>query len=42
MAPLSLGERHALVLRYGADLSDDGSGMLQGVTGRTVRYRLSL
>ncbi|GAU65242.1 Syd protein [Streptomyces sp. NBRC 110611] len=38
-APLSLGERQALVLRYGADLPDDESGALQGVTGRAVRYR---
>ncbi|MFI1799885.1 hypothetical protein ACH427_21370 [Streptomyces sp. NPDC020379] len=39
-APLSLGERQALVLRYGADLPDDEAGALQGVTGRAVRYRL--
>ncbi|MFC9736646.1 hypothetical protein ACFVKC_01855 [Streptomyces noursei] len=38
-APLSLGERQALVLRYGADLPDDESGVLQGVTDRAVRYR---
>ncbi|MGW1258430.1 hypothetical protein ACWD5Q_25435 [Streptomyces sp. NPDC002513] len=38
-APLTLGERQALVLRYGADLPDDESGALQGVTGRAVRYR---
>ncbi|GGU77405.1 hypothetical protein GCM10010211_49160 [Streptomyces albospinus] len=38
-APLSLGERQALVLRYGADLPDDESGALQGVTGRAARYR---
>ncbi|MEU7643383.1 hypothetical protein [Streptomyces huasconensis] len=39
-APLSLGERQALVLRYGADLPDDEAGALQGVTDRAVRYRL--
>ncbi|MFE7124007.1 hypothetical protein [Streptomyces sp. GMY02] len=38
-APLSIGERQALVLRFGADLPDDESGALQGVTGRAVRYR---
>ncbi|PPT14786.1 hypothetical protein [Streptomyces cinnamoneus] len=38
-APLSLGERQALLLRYGADLPDDEAGVLQGVTGRAVRYR---
>ncbi|MFG3223230.1 hypothetical protein ACGF07_00395 [Kitasatospora sp. NPDC048194] len=38
-APLSLGERQALLLRYGADLADDEAGALQGVTGRAVRYR---
>ncbi|WP_405986256.1 hypothetical protein [Streptomyces sp. NBC_00872] len=37
--PLSLGERQALVLRYGADLHDKEAGALQGVTDRTVRYR---
>ncbi|MFD9477969.1 hypothetical protein [Streptomyces nojiriensis] len=39
-APLSFGERQALVLRYGADLPDDEAGVLQGVTDRAVRYRL--
>ncbi|MEU2854109.1 hypothetical protein [Streptomyces syringium] len=39
-APLSLGERQALVLRYGADLPDDEAGAIQGVTDRAVRYRL--
>ncbi|MFJ9158659.1 hypothetical protein ACIRPS_17870 [Streptomyces griseoviridis] len=38
-APLSLGERQALILRFGADLPDEESGALQGVTGRAVRYR---
>ncbi|MFF4646755.1 hypothetical protein [Streptomyces sp. NPDC001389] len=38
-APLSLGKRQALVLRYGADLHDDEAGSLQGVTGRAARYR---
>ncbi|MEU3709034.1 hypothetical protein [Streptomyces catenulae] len=38
-APLSLGERQALVCRFGADLPDDVSGALQGVTDRAVRYR---
>ncbi|MEU1309132.1 hypothetical protein ABZ419_09580 [Streptomyces cinnamoneus] len=38
-APLSVGERQALVLRYGADLTDDEAGVLQGVTDRAVRYR---
>ncbi|MEU6959565.1 hypothetical protein [Streptomyces chrestomyceticus] len=39
-APLSSGERQALVLRYGADLPDEEAGALQGVTDRAVRYRL--
>nr|WP_239146755.1 hypothetical protein [Streptomyces sp. SID10815] len=38
-APLTLGERQALVLRFGADLPDDEAGGLQGVTDRAVRYR---
>ncbi|MFJ7202068.1 hypothetical protein ACIQWR_00825 [Streptomyces sp. NPDC098789] len=38
-APLSLGERQALLLRYGADIHDDEAGALQGVSGRAVRYR---
>ncbi|MFJ4919833.1 hypothetical protein [Streptomyces sp. NPDC088725] len=38
-APLTTGERQALVLRYGADLTDETAGILQGVTDRTVRYR---
>ncbi|WKU46717.1 hypothetical protein Q3V23_23115 [Streptomyces sp. VNUA116] len=38
-APLSLGERQALVLRYGADLPDYDAGVLQGITDRAVRYR---
>lgn len=38
-ASLSLEERQALILRYGADLPDDESGVLQGVTDRAVRYR---
>jgi len=38
-APLSLGERQALLLRYGADLPDEEAGTLQGVTGRAARYR---
>ncbi|MGW1836994.1 hypothetical protein [Streptomyces sp. NPDC002067] len=38
-APLSLGERQALICRFGADLPDDASGALQGVTDRAVRYR---
>ncbi|MCP3755734.1 hypothetical protein [Streptomyces sp. TBY4] len=38
-APLSLGERQALILRYGADIHDDEAGALQGVTGRAARYR---
>ncbi|WP_372411830.1 hypothetical protein [Streptomyces luteireticuli] len=38
-APLSIGERQALVLRYGADVSDEEAGGLQGVTDRAVRYR---
>ncbi|MFD3915713.1 hypothetical protein [Streptomyces sp. NPDC058603] len=38
-APLSMGERQALVLRFGADLADEESGALQGVTDRAVRYR---
>ncbi|MEU5433795.1 hypothetical protein AB0G73_10500 [Streptomyces sp. NPDC020719] len=37
--PLSLGERQALLLRYGVDLPDDAAGALQGVTDRAVRYR---
>lgn len=38
-APLSVGERQALLLRYGADVHDDEAGALQGVTGRAARYR---
>ncbi|MCY0923288.1 MULTISPECIES: hypothetical protein [Streptomyces] len=38
-APLSLGERQALLLRYGADIHDDEAGALQGVSGRAARYR---
>lgn len=38
-APLSVGERQALVLRYGADLPDEEAGAIQGVTDRAVRYR---
>ncbi|MEV5136219.1 hypothetical protein AB0K71_15885 [Streptomyces syringium] len=39
-APLTVGERQALVLRYGADLPDAEAGALQGVTDRAVRYRV--
>ncbi|MYT31775.1 MULTISPECIES: sigma factor-like helix-turn-helix DNA-binding protein [unclassified Streptomyces] len=39
-APLSLGERQALVLRYGVDLPDDEAAAVQGVTDRAVRYRV--
>ncbi|MFI5763922.1 hypothetical protein ACIA8F_23655 [Streptomyces sp. NPDC051563] len=38
-APLSLAERQALLLRYGADVHDDEAGALQGVTARAARYR---
>jgi hypothetical protein len=38
-APLTLGERQALILRYGVDLPDNEAGALQGVTGRAARYR---
>ncbi|WP_328310314.1 sigma-70 region 4 domain-containing protein [Streptomyces sp. NBC_00442] len=39
-APLTPGERQAIVLRYGADLPDAEAATLQGVTDRAVRYRL--
>ncbi|MFF4701126.1 sigma factor-like helix-turn-helix DNA-binding protein [Streptomyces chattanoogensis] len=39
-APLTLAERQAIILRYGADLPDAEAAALQGVTDRAVRYRL--